>query len=282
MALRRRARGWVGRRPRGSLPAPGGCSGRRRWPVGLLRHGSLCARARCAGRRGGTVRHASASPEAGARGGNHPEADGRPLLPDRSGEGPGDGASWERGRPARIGSTAVLPRRSGACRGPHAPQGEGRAEPLPGASPRRAVRLAFELMVTGCARAKRGWPGGRRSISRGTWMIPAHRMKYTERGDHRVPLSARALAVFREVGIGGEGLVFRSPRGGALPDGAFRELLSQFGVPPTRTGSGRRSATGAPKAGTRGSWRRRRWGTRSVTRWRRPTRAPTCMSAGAG
>ena len=191
--------------------------------------------------------------------------------------------SWERGRPARIGSTAVLPRRSDACRGPHAPQGEGRAEPLPGASPRRAVRLAFELMVlTGCARAKRGWPGGRRSISRGTWMIPAHRMKYTERGDHRVPLSARALAVFREVGIGGEGLVFRSPRGGALPDGAFRELLSQFGVPPTRTGSGRRSATGAPKAGTRGSWRRRRWGTRSVTRWRRPTRAPTCMSAGAG
>lgn len=56
-------------------------------------------------------------------------------------------------------------------------------------------------------------------------MIPAHRMKYTERGDHRVPLSARALAVFREVGIGGEGLVFpvaarRSAPGRRLPGAA--------------------------------------------------------------
>lgn len=70
-----------------------------------------------------------------------------------------------------------------------------------------------------------------------TWTIPAHRMKYPERGAHRVPLSARALAVLREAGAGGEeGLVFRAPRGGALPDDAFRELLRRLGVQATPHG----------------------------------------------
>ena len=69
-----------------------------------------------------------------------------------------------------------------------------------------------------------------------TWTIPARRMKYTERGAHRVPLSARALAVLHEAGGGGEGLVFRASRGGALPDNAFRELLRSPGVQATPYG----------------------------------------------
>ena len=97
---------------------------------------------------------------------------------------------------------------------------------------RRAVRLAFELMVltgvrSGEARLAR-WEEV--DFEGRTWTIPAHRMKYTERGDHRVPLSARALAVLREAGTGGEGLVFRASRGGALPDDAFRELLHRLAV----------------------------------------------------
>ena len=149
---------------------------------------------------------------------------------------------------------------------------------------RRDVRFAFELMVltavrSGAARLAR-WEEV--DLEGRTWTIPAQRMKYTERGDHRAPLSARALGVMREAGAGGQGLVFRAPRGGALPEDAFRELLRVLGGRPTRTGSGRRSATGAPRAGARGSWPRRLWRTRSATRCRRPTRAPTCMSVGAG
>ena len=103
---------------------------------------------------------------------------------------------------------------------------------------RRAVRLAFELMVltgvrSGEARLAR-WEEV--DFEGRTWTIPARRMKYTERGDHRVPLSARALAVLREAGGGGEGLVFRAPRGGALPDNAFRELLRSLGVQATPHG----------------------------------------------
>ena len=97
---------------------------------------------------------------------------------------------------------------------------------------RRDVRLAFEPMVltgvrSGEARLAR-WEEV--DFEGRTWTIPAQRMKYTERGDHRVPLSARALGVMREAGAGGQGLVFRAPRGGALPEDAFRELLRLLGV----------------------------------------------------
>ena len=103
---------------------------------------------------------------------------------------------------------------------------------------RRDVRFAFELMVltavrSGEARLAR-WEEV--DLEGRTWTIPAQRMKYTERGDHRVPLSARALGVMREAGAGGEGLVFRAPRGGALPEDAFRELLRPLGVQATPHG----------------------------------------------
>ena len=61
-----------------------------------------------------------------------------------------------------------------------------------------------------------------------TWLVPGSRMKAKE--DHRVPLSDAAMDVLMEARErhGGEGLVFRGVRGGAMTDKRLSELLSGY------------------------------------------------------
>ena len=64
------------------------------------------------------------------------------------------------------------------------------------------------------------------------WIVPAERMKAGR--EHRVPLSAPALAVLQEVRAltatdgAPDGLVFHTPRGGALYDTALTQLLRRI------------------------------------------------------
>ncbi len=97
----------------------------------------------------------------------------------------------------------------------------------------RDARLAFELMALTALRTNEvrlaDW--SEIDLEAALWVIPAERMKYSERGDHRVPLSPQAVEVLRAVGPAREaGKVFRAPRGGALGDDAFRDLLRDLGV----------------------------------------------------
>ena len=94
-----------------------------------------------------------------------------------------------------------------------------------------STRLAFEFMVLTAARAGevRGitWD----EVFRGTWTIPARRMKM--RREHRVPLSGRALEILAEARAlsGSEGVVFPSKRTGEpLSNMAFEMLLRRLGI----------------------------------------------------
>ena len=97
----------------------------------------------------------------------------------------------------------------------------------------RDARLAFELMAYTALRTNEvrlaDW--SEISLASALWVIPAERMKYSERGDHKVPLSPQAVEVLRAAGPAREaGKVFRAPRGGALGDDALRDLLRGLGV----------------------------------------------------
>ena len=97
----------------------------------------------------------------------------------------------------------------------------------------RDARLAFELMALTALRTNevRFADWSEIDLEAALWVIPAERMKYSERGDHRVPLSPQAVEVLRAAGPAREaGKVFRAPRGGALGDDAFRDLLRGLGV----------------------------------------------------
>ena len=67
-------------------------------------------------------------------------------------------------------------------------------------------------------------------LDAGTWVIPAARMKYSDQGDHRIPLSAQAVAVLRAAGPRKSGLVFRSRGGQAVSESAGRKLLERLGL----------------------------------------------------
>jgi integrase len=94
------------------------------------------------------------------------------------------------------------------------------------------------------------------------WTIPAERMKSHRR--HKVPLSARAVAIVREALKAGGEYLFRAPAW-------------------CRTASGRRSAPGRPsRRTTRATFAKWRWRTSSATRPRPRTSAVTCSRSGAG
>ena len=61
-----------------------------------------------------------------------------------------------------------------------------------------------------------------------TWTVPANRMK--SKRDHRVPLSARTQGVLQEARefVDSSGLVFPSPRGGAISANTISKLLRQL------------------------------------------------------
>ena len=97
----------------------------------------------------------------------------------------------------------------------------------------RDARLAFELMALTALRTSEvrlaDW--SEIDLEAAVWVIPGERMKHAGLGDHRVPLSPQAVEVLRAAGPPREaGKVFRAPRGGALGDDAFRDLLRGLGV----------------------------------------------------
>ncbi|MYE95685.1 MAG: site-specific integrase, partial [Gemmatimonadetes bacterium] len=95
-----------------------------------------------------------------------------------------------------------------------------------------ATVLAFEFLVlTACRSGEvRGARWKEMDLEAREWRIPAERMK-TGR-EHRVPLSARALAVLRAArGLGnGSGVVFPSARGGRLSEMAISKMVRELGI----------------------------------------------------
>ena len=92
--------------------------------------------------------------------------------------------------------------------------------------------LAFEFLVlTACRTGEvRGAQWEEMDLEAREWRIPPERMK-TGR-EHRVPLSAGALAVLRAArGLtDGSGVVFPSARGGPLPEVAMSKLVRGLGI----------------------------------------------------
>ena len=94
------------------------------------------------------------------------------------------------------------------------------------------TRLALEFLIL--AAASSGQVRGARwdeiDLDAATWTIPAERMKAGR--EHRVPLSAQALAVLaraREY-ANGSGLVFPGPSGRVVASTAYSDLLRENGV----------------------------------------------------
>lgn len=95
-----------------------------------------------------------------------------------------------------------------------------------------ALKGAFRLQVLTALR-----PGEARladwseiDLAKATWVIPAGRMKDSNRGDHRIPLSPQAVEVLRAAGPRKAGLVFRMKTGNAPSDSSVRKLLDRLGI----------------------------------------------------
>ena len=92
------------------------------------------------------------------------------------------------------------------------------------------AKLCLELLTFTAVRSgeARGATWGEIDMDGRIWRIPAGRMK--ARSEHRVPLSDAAIAVLMQARErhGGEGLIFRGIRGGAMTDKRLSELLSGY------------------------------------------------------
>ena len=92
--------------------------------------------------------------------------------------------------------------------------------------------LAFEFLVlTACRSGEvRLATWDEVDLESATWTAPAKRMK--SKRDHRVPLSARAQGVLQEAQefADSSGLVFPSPRGGAISANTLSKLLRQLDI----------------------------------------------------
>ena len=96
----------------------------------------------------------------------------------------------------------------------------------------RATALAFEFLVlTACRSGEvRSAQWDEVDDAAATWTVPPSRMK--AKREHRVPLSAHAVAVLDEVrGLSDPSvLVFPSPTGRVLSDSTLSKLLRELGV----------------------------------------------------
>ena len=97
----------------------------------------------------------------------------------------------------------------------------------------RATALVFEFLVlTACRSGEvRGARWDEVDEAAATWTVPPARMK--AKLEHRVPLSARAVAVLDEARelADRSGLVFPSPTGRVLSDSTLSKLLLQHHGP---------------------------------------------------
>ena len=96
----------------------------------------------------------------------------------------------------------------------------------------RLTILAFEFLVlTACRSGEvRLATWDEIDFDTATWTVPANRMK--SKRDHRVPLSGRALEILHAAHDFGDisGLVFPSPRGGAVSENTLSKLLRELQI----------------------------------------------------
>ncbi len=93
-----------------------------------------------------------------------------------------------------------------------------------------AVKLAFEFLVLTVARSGevRAATWDEMDLHAAVWVLPAARTK--SHREHRVPLSARAVAILQDARGFGKDLVFPSARGRQLRDPAISRLLADLGI----------------------------------------------------
>ena len=94
------------------------------------------------------------------------------------------------------------------------------------------TKQAFEFLVLTAARSGevRLATWNEIDLIERVWTIPAARMK--AKRDHRVPLSARAMAILTDAGgrREGTGLVFPNPHGKSLSDKRLSKLIKELGI----------------------------------------------------
>ena len=98
------------------------------------------------------------------------------------------------------------------------------------------TKLAFRLLVLTAVRSGevRGADWGEIDWESATWTIPAERMKAGK--EHRIPLSAQALATLRDAWAfsGPDGLIFPTKRnGGMMSDMVLTQLMRRLEIPST-------------------------------------------------
>ena len=99
-----------------------------------------------------------------------------------------------------------------------------------------ATKAAFEFLTLTAARSGevRGMMWS--EVDGGVWTVPGERMKSGR--EHRVPLSARALAILEDARqlADGSGLVFPSMSGRAMTDSTLSKLVRELGIEGTPHG----------------------------------------------
>lgn len=93
-----------------------------------------------------------------------------------------------------------------------------------------ARALAFAILTAARSGEVRGMTAGEVDVKGALWIVPATRMKGGR--EHRVPLTAPALAILSLVKIGTRApdqLVFPNARGGTMSDMVFGALLDRMG-----------------------------------------------------
>lgn len=148
---------------------------------------------------------------------------------------------YRQDNPAGDAVTAALPKQSGARKHlralPHRDVA-GAVVRIRQANAHAPLRLAAEFAIVTAVRSGevRGAVWDEIDLDTGLWTIPGERMKAGRQ--HRVPLSARAVAVLAEARhySSGSGLVFLSSSGEEIPSWALAKLISSLGIEGTLHG----------------------------------------------
>jgi integrase len=103
------------------------------------------------------------------------------------------------------------------------------AQALRGRSGTAARALEFLILTATRSGEVRGARWSEIDLASATWTIPAGRMKADK--EHRVPLSARAVEILRQLPrFAGNHLVFPSPKGLVMSDMTLLKVLQRMGV----------------------------------------------------